>query len=351
MDIKNMGQEDKVIKISFRWLLLLLVLIIGFGMLGGWLAGQIWKPVYPLITASGKQVVTTTQEVVISPNLSAAENLKRVQRSVVMIGKGGKQIVESLLATGVVVTSDGLIVTTGDIPKSQLLAFDFEGRKIELDYVGEDELFGLTYLRLKNGVLSPLDIRMEEVSLAVELLVASRNITTFTPRAEFYRVHEYLLPPELMPAGRQSVFRGTEHSDKVLSGSPLIDEEGRLAGMLLNPAAGLALPANQVKESMQRVVEGRREFDPFVELGFTVHYSLLALEENAARQLVAEVEKIERNSPAAAEMKVGDIIVGVEDKKLAWNESLVEKITRDLPLKIELIRGEDRMMIVLNEDI
>lgn len=350
MGAVNKKQADKVLRVSFGWLLITMFFVVVMGMLGGWLAGKIWMPLAPLTIEDGGQVVTTTQEVIISPNLSVAKVLERVERSVVMIGKKSERATFLLSATGVVITNDGLIVTAGDVPRSQLVAYDTGGKEMDVDYVGADELFGLTYLRIKEGVLSPIDMRAEQVPVGHELMAVSRNVTTLMPRTEFFRVNEYILPPELMPSGRQQILRGTIFNDFVLVGSPLIDEEGRLGGMIVNPEAGLGLPINQLKESIQRLTEGAREFDPFRELGFDIHYSFTEIEGTAERQFVGTILAVKAGLPAAeAGLKQGDIIVGAAGQSLNWNDSFVEIASKEMPLLLEIIRGGKRLEVTIEK--
>ena len=173
-----------------------------------------------------------------------------------------------------------------------------------------------------------------------ELLAISRSGITFSPRVLFYQVLEMTLPPELMPRGIQRMLKGTPVNDTLFSGSPLVDEEGKLAGLIINPAAGLSLPVDQLRESIERVTGGRRETDPLAELGVTVRYTFAQLEGNDARRFVLEVTGVSTSSPAAtAKLARGDLIVGIDGQELDWQQSLLKLLTRSRPLTIAVQRG------------
>ncbi len=349
MDLKPKKAAARVVRVSLAWMLAGTITVVVLGMVGGALTAQLWWPRTIPVTEEGGRLVSTVQEVTISPNIAATKILEMSERSVVMIGRedapGG-----AALATGFVVTNDGIIVTARELPTDQLIAYDYQGKMAALERIGSDELFGLTYLRAREAVLIPIDMRAESVLVAYELMAVSRSWPTLLPRAEFYRVSETILPPELMPAGIQQVFKGAQLAETELAGSPLIDEEGQVAGILINPLAGLALPVNQLKESLDRVIGGQREKNRFEELGIELHYVLIATGDTAGRQFRAEVRAVMPDAvAAAANLKRGDIIVRIDDTPLEWGRSVLAALSHDLPLTLTVKRADKQEIITLRD--
>lgn len=349
MDLKSKNAAARVVQVSLTGVLAGTIAVVVLGMVGGALTAQLWLPRTVPVTEEGGRLVSTVQEVTISPNIAAAEMLEASERSVVMIGREGAPGA-MVLATGFVVTNDGMIVTAGELPSDQLIAYDYQGKTATLERVGSDELFGLIYLRAREAVLIPIDMRSGPVPVAYELMAVSRSLPTLLPRAEFYRVSETILPPELMPAGIQQVFKGTQLAETELTGSPLIDEEGHVAGILTNPLAGLALPVNQLKESLDRVIGGQREKNRFEELGIELRYLLTATGDTAGRQFMAEVREVMPAAvAAAANLKRGDIIMRIDDTPLEWGNSVLAGLSRDLPLTLTVNRADKQEIVTLRD--
>lgn len=338
MAIGEGQSRERVVRVSFGWLLLGIVCVLALGWLGGVTALQ-WRGEPPLPDAT-QRLVTTVQEVTISPNVAAVELLQNKQRSVVLLARRhGDRLVAT--AAGTVVTNDGLVATVVSATDG-LLAFDDQGRELAMRVIGRDELFGVTYLRLSESVLPPFDLRGEGVREAYELMGISRSENTFRPRIFFFPVQEAALPPELAPRGVQRVLRGPVLNDGQLAGSPLIDDEGKLAGVLLNPAAGLVLPADHVAASIERVSSGKREADPFEELGLRVRYTFEPPTEGGAElRLAALVTAVAPHSPAASgQVSVGDVITALSGVKLHWDELVSRQLADTRPLLLEIRRGD-----------
>ena len=343
-------EGEGVVRVSFGWLFLGAIAIILFSAFGGFISSRLWSPpVLPLINERD-QLVATTQQVVISPNTSAVEVLAKVERSVVLIKQSGQQSAP-FIATGTIITNDGLLVTAGNIPSSALVALDYQGNEMTLDLVGQDELYGLTYFRISDAVFSPLDLRLDQIPVAYQVMAVSRNAVTLLPKVQSYRINNFMLPPQLMPAGVQRIVKGTVFNDGSMQGSPMVDEDGRLAGLMINPQAGLALPAGHLKESMERVVNNRREYNPFKELGFNVYYTFTAMPKKTGRQFAAEVVSVTINTPAAESgLKKGDIITGINEDVLAWGTDVVSMLSGNLPVTLNLQRDGNEVSLQIAKE-
>lgn len=342
MDLNSSQSTARVVRVSLTWLLVSVGAVIVLGMVGGTLAAQLWMPrTAPLVPGGSDRLVSTVQEVTISPNIAVTQMLETAQRSVVLIDGG---------TTAFVVTNDGLLVTVGEVPRGEIVAYDYQGKTMTLELVGRDELFGLTYLRAREAVLIPLDMRSGPVPVAYELIAVSRSLPSLFAQAESFRVSENILPPELMPAGIQRVMKGTQLDEAALQGSPLLDDEGLVAGLLINPRAGLALPVSHLRESLDRVVGGRREKDLLAELGLELHYTFATASEAGVRQFVAEVMIVTPNTVAAAAgIKRGDLLLQIGGESLEWTKSVLTGLSQDLPLELAISRAGKQVTVTLQD--
>lgn len=335
----EVNRHNRVVRVTLGWLLFGALCVLAMGWLGGVIALRTWPAPAPLPDAAPDRLVTTVQEVTISPNTSHVERLNNVQRSVVLMARNQAGRVVAA-ATGVVVTNDGLVATVTEAA-GEWLAIDYHGRELPLRLVGRDALFGVTFFRLSDSVLAPIDLRTEAVPVAYQLLGVSRSESTWLPRSFTFPVGEVSLPPELSPTGVQRVWRGLGTSDEALAGSPLLDDEGKLAGLLLNPGAGLALPHDHLAASIERVSTGQREADPLAELGLRVRYAFTPpTAPDGEQRFAAAITAVAPGSPAAAGgAAAGDLIVSIDERELRWEEIFLKQLAAAQPVQLGVRRG------------
>jgi len=336
--IDNENNTDQVVRISLLWLVVGALVMIMLGVLGGVLANQIWPPPVVPLSSDQDQIITTVQEVTISPNKSRVDRVEAAERSIVGIGiKDAAPM--SILAMGVVITNDGLVISSAKLPKADLVAIDFDGRQLPLRTAGRDKLFGLSYFRLQEGLLSPLDLNSQNVSVGQSLLWLGRSKLTFLPIVEDYQVREWILPPELGASGWQRMMRGTRINEASLNGSALVDEEGRLAGIITNSPAGLSLSGEHLLESVRRIANGQREVDPFADFGIKVHFAL-DTENFPGRRFVVEVVSVVPESRAnGMDLRVKDKIIGFNGEELSWQRNFVSMMTEKEVQQLKVLRG------------
>jgi hypothetical protein len=320
--------SDQIIRISLVWIFIGIVMMLLLGIIGGVLANQLWPTQRMPLVNEQEKIITTVQKVTISPNKAASEVVATANRSIIGITSKAS-VNKTLIATGIVVTNDGLVVTSSKLPSSELLAIDWQGLEVPLKLVGRDDFFGLTYLRIEEGILTPLDVRGEKIPIGNKLLVLNRVKETGLTRVDDYLVKEWVLPPELGPSGIQRLLKGTPIDNTVLTSGALIDEDIRLAGIVLNEEAGLILGGDHLLMSIQRVATNKREADPFGELGIKIHYAL-ETSKNGERIFAAEIISIDPKSWATEKgLKVKDKIIAINDNNLNWEQSFADQITND----------------------
>lgn len=336
-EIETSENEGKVWRLSVASLLLAAVLMVGLGVLGGFLAINFWMPQTPLAAGGDTtRLVSTTREVTISPNKAIAEVVAEVQRSVILLVSAGS---EEALGTGIVVTSDGLIATPELAAGTEIEGIDNEGRKVSLSRVGRDALYGLEYLRINDAVLNPVDIRREPLSVGEEILMMTRVTLGARLKVQDWQLQEYALPPELdSPPGIQQWLKGNALTGTDTGMGILIDEEGKVTGLLSKPAAGLAIKAGDLEKSITRLAQGKREQNTFEDLGLTVRYTFTEAGPEGVR-FAAEILTVTANSDAAkATLRKGDLITAVNGEALDFGGSLAETLQQPSPMTVTVNR-------------
>lgn len=335
--------EPGTIRFSLRWLLLATVLFFGVGVLGGLAGQQLLAPPAPLLSKNGEQVINTVQEVTISPNMNMAEVVQRVNRSVIGLVRAADKD-NTLLANAFVMTNDGVVVTTTPTTDGELAALDEVGQRLVLQKIGDDELFGLTYFRLPNNVIVPLDVNQENSIPGQQLQAISRSETTVMPTVTAITINTLRLPNPLDPAGWQQLLQ-TAAAPDILPGTPVVDDVGRIGGLMVDPTRGRILPTKQLTESFARILNNRREFNPFTELGFTVNYQFVRVSPESPLTFVATVASVTPGGRAFRRgLQRNDIILEVNDTPLSWDQSLVSKL--DATPILTVLRDDEMFRLI-----
>lgn len=338
---------EHVYRLSLSWLVAGLVAVLVVGLCGGLIAQQVWQPPVTPLTNDIGQLVTTVQNVTISPSTATAELVERTNRSVVLIGRLQNEL-PSVSATGFVLTNDGLVVSANNIEGPSLIALDFEGRVLPLERLGRDELFGLSYFRLPDSVVVPLDVRQNDPPIGHELTAISRTPTTALPRLGTFLVTEYSLPVTGSPVGVQRYLQSGTNFDDAFIGSPLLDEEGRVAGIITNTEQGEAMAVSLLQTSAGRVSNGQREFNPYALSGFTGQYTFSAPNSTNPIQFGLTVTGITPASPAAdAGLERGDVITTINTQALAWHRSVIPDMGATLPLTLTILHDGQSLPLTL----
>lgn len=334
---------DTVVRLSVGWLIIAMVIIVLCGFAGGFLAQQFFRAPLPPLTSETDRLIATVQEVTISPNTAAADNVSRANRSVFLLGRSAGT---APVATGFVVTNDGVVVSTADITSPSPVAFDQEGRALALARIGRDELYGLTYYRLPNNVVVPLDVRQSDPPVGYELLALSRNDTTYLPRTLPFRVGEYALPTNVAPAIVR-VLRGDAITSESAVGSALIDDEGKVAGILQSDS-GIAYPVSHLQASLTRFTSNQREADTFATIGITLAYTFQVTPPEQTVAFHPQVLTVTPATPAdIAGLERGDIITAINNEPITWERPIAAQLSAPLPLTITINRKGELQTVTL----
>jgi S1-C subfamily serine protease len=337
---------ERIVRLSFSWLAGGAGAILLLGLAGG-LLGQYFFPETTRVIRNEGDVITTVQEVTISPSQASAEVVKGNQEAVFLIGTVTEQIPPATLAVGLLMTNDGILVTTGTLPATPLQAYDYTGASIEAEVVGYDPLFDISYLQLKTGVFSPVDFAQADPLVGTQLLLLGLAPTTFQPEVRPFTLRAYELANDTF-FGVPRLMLAAEEIGEATRGMPLFNDEGRVAGILRSSERGEAIPIQRLEKSLARFTGKNLEVNSVEALGLTIAYEFRRLEENGSVSLVAQVERVVPNSPAQqAGLKVGDIVTRVEQVALNWEQGLPELINPGQAQNWNIRRGEVDVNLLL----
>lgn len=341
-------KDDQVIRVSLAAVAGLAFAMVVLGILGGLLAQWWGGTSLPPLAESQDRLITTIQEVTISPSTATAELVKNHERSVVLLARASAP--ESTLASGLVVTSDGLVATTASLPDGEIISVDSEGRRVPLTPVGQDAVYNITYLRAGSGVFSPFDVRDSDVGVGSILTLVSRNPETLAARVRAIVVEEYRLPERPDAVGWQRLIGARELTESLLVGSPLLDDEGRVSALVLPGGQGRLLPGIYLRRSLERVARGELERTDVAAAGLALDYIFHQLPE-AERGFAAVVEGVTAGGVAAESgIRAGDVITAINGKPVTWDSDIIAAFAEQ-PVSLSIRRGEETLVATLGPSV
>jgi S1-C subfamily serine protease len=274
------------------------------------------------------------------------------------------------LGSGVIYRSDGYILTNEHVVRGSdtVRVRLADGEVLNAEVVGRDELNDLAVVRVDATDLPAIDFRDPEQDPLVvgETVIAigspfglDASVTTGIISA----LNREIDLPEDPDAGGRLVIPSLIQTDAAInpgnSGGALVDTEGRLIG--INTAILSASGANQGVGFAVNVRQALVSADQLIEQGF-VRHPLLGVGGNDVSPEVAErlgldsargavIENVQEDTGAAdADLRPGDVIVGVDGEPIATMSQLVAVVRGLQPgdeVDLVVIRGGDELTVTV----
>ena len=319
----NTPAPQQTIRLSLRWILLGMLIITMLGVAGGYLGQQLFGNNGPLIIPQDgrDQLITTVQEITISPNKATLSSLNEVERSLATLGTLTNAGEFVPIGTGLVMTNDGLLVTTIPASRTGVVAFMSNQAISEATLVGEDTLYGLTYFKFKDAVSVPVALSDETPAVGTSLLAFSRAKDTLTRAVSPFIVNEHSLPATDSVMGIQKYLTSASFSENTFyEGSPLVTEDSKVAGIITDASSGKAISSDILRASLSRITANTSTLNPFSSLGIVPKYQFSTVGTGRAARFVVAVTGVTPNSIASkAGLRAGDQIIRIGDQELTWD--------------------------------
>jgi serine protease Do len=247
----------------------------------------------------------------------------------------------SKVATGVVIDKEGYIVTTALISPhdEKLYVITSDGERIDADFKGMDSVTHLALIQADAKKLTPIDKgEVKDLSAGTWIGVVS-------------------ISPDETPAVTQGIVSSVARDKLRLnvwvvrgaSGSPVVDEQGRMVGLVRGAYTDSGMAWSIVRRGEEGVFVDRAEA-PSSGMAMAVPVDVIdrvckeiretgkmkrgwlgvSIAENEAGQV--EIVDVERESPAElAELREGDVVLEFEGNKVTSTEMLAEEIRMHKP--------------------
>jgi S1-C subfamily serine protease len=224
---------------------ILAVFLLGMG--GGIFADQIlfiyFEPVYPVRNAIYSGVyVTGKKEVIIQENTALKNAVEKTEKTVIGV-RTKLESGEVLEGSGLIVTSDGLIVTLADlVPQGSVFSFYINGSSTSYQILKRDLKENLTLVNIGRTNMPTLSFAdLEKIKLGERVFLIGN---VFKGKTAFLAVNEGIV------RNFNEDFIETNILEKnYLSGSPLFNIEGEVLGINTINSEGkvIAIPISKIK--------------------------------------------------------------------------------------------------------
>jgi len=217
------------------------------GMVGGIFADQIFwpyfveRPLFYQYRLEGSPVyVTEKKETVIQENTALIDAIEKVEKSVVGVRtQVGEQVVEG---AGLIVTSDGLVVTLTDlVPQGSKFSFFVDGKQVPFQILKRDLAENLALVKIEEPNLTTVSFaNLEKLKIGERVFLVGNVFENSKP---VETVNEGIIKN----IGEDFLETNISEEDS-LTGSVLFNIEGEVLGInVIHEGNVLTIPISKIK--------------------------------------------------------------------------------------------------------
>lgn len=342
-----MNTEAKTVRVSIGMLIVVILLLVCVGAIGGYIGAHTNKSTRIEVSPSsntGSTMIPISQQITVSPGKLASDTIASKSKSVFLLAHQTANGFKGF-ATGIAVTNDGIIASTQNGGNDPIFALGDDATSIEASSIGTDTLTGLHFFKLTNRLISPIDVVQTAPKIGSTLLMLSRSATTIAPEAQT-TILSLITPASTdAPEGIQQVGVIQQLANST-AGSALLDEDGKLEGLLRDNNGSGVILASDIAQAITRLSSNTLTQNPFADIGFSITWSLQ--QDNQSRISVkAVVQAITPKGIAAqAGLKTGDIITAVNASTVTWDSNFTTLLSNN-QLQLNVLRNGTPTSITL----
>lgn len=334
-------QSPTTIRLSLGLICIGIALFFLVGGLGGYTASRLISAPVTVLQTGDRTVVPVSQQVTISPSKNTESIASAQGKSVlVLVKQTSKAIVP--LGTGIILTNDGVIMSTKAISEPSISALGEDGTLSPITLIGHDALSDITFFRIADQILPPVTLAQSSPAVGSEIVNIFRDYHTMHIGAVKYTVSTIIAPDTENAPGIQRVGLLSGSASSVTPGTALFNDEGRLVGAMLEKEAPTMVLVSDITDALSRLSANTLAEDPFATTGIGITWRL-EKDISGTLAMMAVISHIDPKSPSfTAGIKPGDVITAINGNAITW-DSIVSKALEKTPLSISVLRqGEER---------
>ena len=241
------------------------VAIFIIGMVGGIFASQILWPYlvkgqlsYQSGLEQGPVYLTETKEIFIQENIALVNAVERAEKTVVGV-KTQTQTGKVLEGSGLIVTSDGLIVTLAElVPYGSNFSFFVNDKKIPFQILKRDLKENLALIKISDSTLTTASFaRLEKLKMGERVFLIGATFENETPSEISEEDKSSSLPFAVARVVNEGIVKTFDENfiqtnileSGLLAGSPLFNIEGEILGINTIDSNGkvIAIPISKIR--------------------------------------------------------------------------------------------------------
>lgn len=317
-------------------------------------------------------IIEKTEQITVKEDDSVNEIASQAATAVVNIISISDTGNQSGNGTGVIATSDGLIITYIDAiieEEARYKVLIFNGSNYDAKLLGIDEFSGLAFLKIDTSNLPVIHFANSSDSRPGKKLIAIGNSfgeyqNRFAAGLLSNINKTFNLSGKTISSSEklEGVFETDFNSQKSYLGGPMIDYNGELVGIIGtitidNEQKYFQIPSNIVKKTMEMAIGGGLGERPYLGIYYVPITKAYAIANDSERDNGALIYSasgkqglaIISGSPAEkAGLKLNDVIIAVGEKKIDLNNPLsniLNEYKKGDEIEIIVIRDEEEMKI------
>ncbi len=280
----------------------------------------------------------------------------------------GNSLTETSLGSGVVLSSDGYIITNYHVIEgSDALKVTIEGNEYDADIVGSDPSSDIAVIKAKDASgLTPMDLGDSDNLTVGEWVMSigspfgleqsvATGIVSATNRSQIMDNSSSSNQYSQQQSNTTTVYTNMIQTDAAInpgnSGGALVDKDGKLIGIntLITSysgnysGVGFAIPVNYAVNLAQQIIEGKTPTHAQMGVSLSTINSQTAKRYGLSVDEGAYIAAVSSGSGAeSAGIKVGDIVTAFDGKKVTS--------ASDLMLDVRSKNPGDTVTVTINRD-
>jgi S1-C subfamily serine protease len=325
-------------------------------------------------------IIKEPKNVVVEQDTRTGQVVENLQPSIVDIyikKTDGKAILDKiylpadLAGQGLVITSDGWVMTTRDVIKDSKKIYSARlasGKDFDVSEFIADPITNLIFFKIKTDNLSSAKFAGDNSPTSGQIVLALNSLKTKLFAVESPNYQRIASSGDaLLSSEKFSKYILINNAvDQDYMGAPLLNMAGEVVGIMTkNDAVGMriALPSNYAESAIASILKNKKVSRAYLGVHYLDLSQTVGLDSSLSNGLAKgallagndTVASVEANSPAKkSSLKAGDIILKVEDEEINSNNDLTELVqkykTGDIiDLTISRDKAEKTLKVELSE--
>lgn len=342
-----MKNENTIIKLSLFSLIIVFVMLATIAGIGGYAGVRLaTKRTAPAVSSTNSNtMIPVTQQITVSPGKLATDLVSANAKSIFVLAHTSTKGIQPF-GIGVAITNDGIIMSTENGGTEPVVAIGDDALPSNLSLIGQDAMTGLTFFKISNKIVTPTEVTQVIPKVGANLLALYRSKATMLTGSGTTTLAEILPPLSTNSSSLQQLGIIQFTGKQLLPGTAILDESGKLFGILQDPETMAVVLAQNIQDAVTRLSANTLTENTFTNLGITITWKLQA-NPQSAMLVRAIVTKVAPKTPAdTAGLKEGDVITAINGSTVSWDSNIARLISSN-STQMAITRADQNLNVAI----